>query len=94
MAFDNAFDDWINTGYDETGDDVSCDICEGTMMWDPDLRLWTCSDCGRQMNRAYYFNYIGAEPPNVKCLTNCHENYPLCKQYCPMLNKDIRDAGL
>lgn len=81
--------EFMNTAYDENGDEVPCDICDRTMKWKPSRRLWTCSDCGREMKRAQFFNYIGADPPSTKCLSSCYENYPLCKRYCPFF--DVSD---
>lgn len=75
-------DEWLNSAYDEDGNSVQCDICGCDMKWSPEARLWFCPDCEQTMERAVYFNYIGAEPPGIDCLTNCLENYPLCKQYC------------
>lgn len=75
-------DEWMNAAYDENGDSVCCDICGEEMRWHPDDGVWRCRECGQEMTRAVYFDYIGAAPPGSECLTSCRENYPFCKKYC------------
>ena len=78
----DADDDWKNSGYDENGDEACC-VCGESIRWSPIDRLWFCPKCGLQYDRADYFECIDANPPGVKCLTQCQENYPFCKKYCP-----------
>lgn len=87
-------DEWMNTAYDESGDAVICNICGDEMKWNPVGRKWYCPDCGQEMSRPIYFNYIGAEPPGVECLTNCCENYPFCKKVCERYLIDPTDPML
>ena len=75
-------DEWINGAYDENGDSAVCDICGEEMKWDPTKHNYKCSSCGQEMDRAAYFNHIGADPPSAICLTRCRENYPFCKSFC------------
>lgn len=60
--------------YDEDGDFVNC-ICGGTIKWKDGVYI--CPDCGEVLNRAEFFNHIGAEPPGPECLT-CANLYPGC----------------
>lgn len=85
---------WLNGAYDEMGDQAVCDICGEEMVWDPARRVWLCDTCGREMNRAAWFNHIGAEPPGSRCLSQCQENYPLCKQWCTWYEIDEEDPIL
>ena len=78
----DAYDDWANGAYDEDGSEAVCNICGEPLQWNPVMCNYCCEGCGREMSRAEFFNYIGAEPPSVKCLTNCEENYPLCRDGC------------
>ena len=87
-------DEWANSAYDENGESVLCDICSSEMKWNPKDRLWYCPECGRQMSRAVYFDYIGADPPGADCLTNCRENYPFCKKHCERYPIDPNDPML
>lgn len=87
-------DEWANTAYDEAGDAVLCDICGSEMKWSQAKNKWYCLDCGQEMSRAEYLDYIGAEPPGSECLTNCRENYPFCKKYCDRYLIDPRDPML
>ena len=75
-------DEWMNAAYDENGDTAACDICGEELRWNQGECLWYCPGCGQTMNRAVYFNHIGAQPPGTECLTSCCENYPYCKRYC------------
>lgn len=90
----NMLDEWINGAYDEDGNDAVCDICLGALRWDPSRRQWHCPDCGQIMDRALYFNHIGAEPPGAECLRSCGENYPLCKRHCERYPIDPSDPML
>lgn len=87
-------EEWINAAYDENGDTVFCDICGGEMRWHPAKRQWYCRECGQEMSRPVYLNYIGAEPPGADCLTNCRENYPFCKKSCERYLIDPADPML
>ena len=78
----DARDEWMNAAYDEEGGVAVCDICGQELRWNPTRHMWTCPGCGQEMNRAVYFNHIGAEPPGRDCLTSCYENYPFCKKSC------------
>ncbi|MCI7026467.1 MAG: transposase [Clostridiales bacterium] len=85
---------WMNSGYDEEGMSVSCDRCDGEMRWSPTKRLWYCPECGQEMDRAEWFNYIGAEPPGADCESSCCENYPFCKKHCTRYTIDPNDPML
>lgn len=87
-------DEWMNAAYDEEGDIAVCDICGAEMRWDQGNDEWYCPECGQIMNRAIYFNHIGAEPPGADCLTNCCENYPFCKKICDRYSIDPDDPML
>lgn len=87
-------EEWACSTYDEQGEAVYCDICGGELKWHPSENRWICKDCGQEMSRAVYFDYIGAEPPGSACLTNCRENYPFCKKYCDRYLIDPRDPML
>ena len=87
-------DEWINAAYDDCGNAVLCDICGAEMKWNRKHQEWYCPNCGQVMNRAVYFNHIGAEPPGLDCLTNCHENYPFCKKNCERYIIDPNDPML
>lgn len=87
-------DEWVNAAYDENGDVAVCDICGAEMKWSLERHEWYCPDCGQTMNRALYFNHIGAEPPGMECLTNCCENYPFCKKTCERYIIDSDDPIL
>ena len=87
----NMRDEWLNGAYDESGDGVICDLCGSEMKWADGI--WECRECGQQMNRATYFNHIGAEPPSDQCL-KCNTNYPLCKKWCDLIEIDPDDPML
>ena len=87
-------DEWKNAAYDEEGSVAACDICGSEMRWNPKAHEWHCPGCGQTMNRALYFNHIGAEPPGTECLTLCHENYPFCKKHCERFPIDPDDPML
>lgn len=78
----NMGDEWMNSAYDENGDDAVCDICGTDLKWNPEKRIYYCRGCGQEFSRVGYFNHIGANPPGPKCVTQCWENYPFCKKYC------------
>ena len=86
--------EWTESAYDENGDSVFCDICGGEMKWRQSENQWRCQDCGQEMRRVVYFDYIGADPPGSECLTRCRENYPFCKKYCERYLIDPRDPML
>jgi len=65
--------------YDEEGYFVYCDCCNNELKWKDGIYI--CPNCGQTMNRAEFFNYIGAEPPGPNCIT-CVELYPGCA-FCP-----------
>ena len=79
----DARDEWLNGAYDEDGEQVYCDACGDELKWDPADRCWRCEGCGNQKSRAQFFDFIGANPPGVKCLSQCRENYPFCRKSCP-----------
>lgn len=87
----DAADAWINAGYDEQGEAVPCDACDEEMLFDENERWWICPGCGRTMNRAQWFRYIGANPPGAKCLAQCSENYPICKRWCTIYEIRLDD---
>lgn len=74
--------EWLLGAYDEMGDQVYCDACHDELRWDPRSRTWRCKQCGNEKSRVAFFNYIGADPPGAKCISQCQENYPLCKRTC------------
>ena len=71
-----------NSVYDEDGDHAYCDLCGDYLWYDRKEGTYHCRSCGREMDRAEFFDYIGAEPPKADCLSECRENYPGCKQFC------------
>ena len=75
----NAFNSWINGCYDEDGYGIICDCCNGDVVWKDGTYI--CSECKKVFERTEYFNYIGAEPPDPKCIF-CYDNYPICKRWC------------
>lgn len=83
--------EWKYSAYDEDGNSVNCDICDGELKFNKRKCIWCCSDCGREMNRDLYFQYIGAEPSGEKCLKQCKTNYPFCKKKCKYYSIDISD---
>lgn len=83
--------EWLNSAYDENGNAVLCDLCGEEMKWNPRKHIWFCPDCGQEMSRAVYFNHIGADFPGRECLTNCRENYPICKRSCERFSIDPDD---
>ena len=90
----NAADAFINGGWTEDGDSATCDACGDEMRFDEEDRVWRCVSCGNWMNRAKWFNHIGANPPGKKCLLLCRENYPLCKRWCRWYKIDPNDPIL
>lgn len=87
-------DEWMNAAYDETGNAAVCGLCGAELRWNPVMECWYCPDCGQEMNRVEYFDFIGAQPPGAQCLTNCCENYPFCKKYCERYAIDPDDPML
>ena len=87
----DAADAWINGGYDETGDAAYCDLCGEEMRFDENGRVWVCPGCWNVMNRVQWFNHIGANPPGHKCISQCSENYPICKRWCTVYEIDPDD---
>lgn len=78
----DAKESYTNGGYTENGDGVYC-TCGGEMEFVEEMNCWKCQDCGTVVNRAQWFNDIGAHlVPGKKCLTKCRENYPVCKNWC------------
>ena len=75
-------DEYVNGAYTENGEQVYCDWCKDEMHWNPETRKWFCRGCLRELSRAEWFRYIDANPPGVKCLSMCEDNYPICKQWC------------
>lgn len=90
----DAKDAWLNGAYDENGNGVPCDMCGGEMKWNPVMQNYVCENDDQAMSRIEYFNYIGANPPGPDCLTNCSENYPVCKQFCTRYKIDPSDPML
>ena len=68
---------------DEEGHTVECDFCGTEIRFDDKKQLWVCKECGAEITRVKWFDWIGANPPGKKCLTQCNENYPVCKIDCP-----------
>jgi hypothetical protein len=79
----DARDALINGAYDEDGEQVYCDACGEELRWDPAMRCWRCGGCGNLKSRIQFFDFIGADPPGEKCLSQCQENYPFCRKRCP-----------
>lgn len=86
--------EWRNAAYDENGETVICDICGSDLKWNRHSHEWCCHDCGQRFIRPLYFDYIGAQPPGVDCLTKCRENYPFCKKTCEKYLIDPSDPML
>lgn len=76
---EKAYFEWTDGCYDEDGMGVTCDDCYGNIFWKDGNYI--CKDCGKVFERVEYFNYIGADPPDSKCIF-CKENYPICKRWC------------
>ena len=74
--------DWLDGCYDEDGNGVTCDYCFGDVVWNDGQYI--CKECGKVFERAEYFNYIGAEPPDAQCIF-CENNYPICKRWCTLI---------
>ena len=89
----SAEDDWMNGAYTEDGDEAVCDRCGEALHWNLLERYYECDSCGQVMDRAVYFNHIGASPPGEACIT-CNENYPFCKKYCLEYEIDPNDPKL
>ena len=69
--------------YDEEGDEVVCDLCDGRMEWNNnEFDKAICSKCERVMGRYELFNHVGANPPGKECVTCYIQPYPLCRD-CP-----------
>ena len=76
-------DSLMNSGYTEDNELAECDLDKEKLSWDPVKRQWYCRECFRTFDRAEWFGLIGAyRVPGKKCLTQCQENYPLCKNWC------------
>lgn len=90
----NAFDEWVNGAYTESGDIAICDLCGSDMKWNPVMAEWYCTGCEQTMDRKTWFNHIGANPPDPRCMNSCDENYPFCKKYCEHLTIDAGDQML
>jgi len=90
----NAYDEWANGAWDEQGESALCDLCGEEMKWNPVMVKWYCPGCEQEMDRAVYFNHIGANPPSSACLSDCEENYPFCKKYCDRFEIDPNDPML
>ena len=65
--------------FTEDGDEVFCDWCGIEIKWKDGQ--YVCPNCGQEMTREIFFNYIGANPPGKECIT-CDELYPGCME-CP-----------
>ena len=90
----DAFEDWACGAYDEDGNDAVCDLCGGSIRWNPGSGKYICRDCGQEMDRVVFMNHIGASPPGSLCLVSCRENYPLCKKSCEVYAIDPDDPML
>lgn len=86
---DDDFNDWIDGCYDEDGMGVTCDWCSSDIVWHHGKYI--CRGCGKEFERAEYFNYIGAEPPDAKCIF-CDNNYPVCKRWCDQVEINPSDS--
>ena len=79
----DALSEWIDGCYDEDGMSVTCDWCDGNIVWRDGIYI--CRECDKVFERAEYFNYIGADPPDAQCLI-CDSNYPICKSWCHLVD--------
>ena len=63
--------------YDESGSYVPCDgyNCNAKVKFHNGQ--YECPKCGKIFDRADFFNYIGANPPGLECVT-CDNQYPGC----------------
>jgi hypothetical protein len=84
----------MNGAYTEDGDEALCDVCSEALRWNPEAAYYECKSCGRVLDRALYFQLIGANPPGIDCLSQCRENYPFCKKYCLEYEIDSNDPML
>lgn len=84
MDFGDDYDDC----YDEDGMGVTCERCDSDIIWYEGNYI--CRGCGEEYSRPVFFNYIGAEPPDPKCIT-CKNNYPVCKSWCEQVEINPSD---
>ena len=90
----DALDDWINGAYTEDGDEALCSACGEPMRYDEENFMYVCPGCGYFLNRTDYFSHIGANPPGSICISQCKENYPVCKKWCVDYDIDPDDPML
>lgn len=88
----NADDEWRNSAYDEEGESAVCELCDGELRWNG-YDGYVCKECGHEMSRSDYLNYIGANPPDGQCY-HCSTNYPFCKKECVLVSIDPFDPML
>ena len=77
----DAREEYENGAYTEDGDQVYC-VCGEEMTFVPESNWWQCRNCGNFKTRTQWFDHIDANPPGPKCLAQCRENYPVCKNWC------------
>lgn len=65
---------------DEEDEGVYCEHCHYDMHWNAFGDAVVCDECGWEMSREEFFNYIGAEA-KPRCYS-CDEHYPQCKETC------------
>ena len=79
----DASEAYTNGAYTEDGDQVYCEACGEEMTFDPRNRIWKCKVCFVVKTRPQWFDFIDAHRvPGKKCLSQCMENYPICKNWC------------
>lgn len=66
--------------YDADGNEVSCPICNGEVIYDADNN-YICFRCKTIIQRDDFFELIGVKPAGPKCST-CKNIYPGCDS-CP-----------
>lgn len=78
-------DAFVNGAYDEYGNQIHCNWCNEELHWNPETRKWYCKNCLKEYDRAQWFDYIDAcYIPNPKCISQCNDNYPVCKNWCEL----------
>lgn len=81
IEVETVYDESYEEIYDEDGSEayVICNYCRTNIRFKDGQYI--CPNCNTVIDRATYFNYIGANPPSEKCLS-CDSNYPHCI-WCP-----------
>ena len=87
----NAMEEYMTSAYDEEGNGVYCEHCDGELHFKNGE--YVCPDCDASMSRSDFFSYIGADLPGSNCYS-CDTNYPLCKKQCPHYEIDPNDPIL